>query len=67
MEGEYWLKCGLKKNGDLTCIRALLDSKPTEKFFYTEDEKPKEVKNPFVIKLTKEVLDCLGKGEKGIK
>ncbi|GAF96553.1 unnamed protein product, partial [marine sediment metagenome] len=32
MEEEYWLKFGFKENGDLTCIRTISESKPTEKF-----------------------------------
>ena len=56
MQEEYWLKCGFKENGDLVCVRILPGSKPTEKFFYTKDGEYKEVKNPSVIKLTKEVI-----------
>ena len=59
MEEEYWLKCGFKENGELVCVRALSDSKPNETFFYTEEDGHKEVKNPNVVKLTKEVIEKL--------
>ena len=59
MEEEYWLKYGFKENGGLECVRVLADSKPSEKFFYTENGDPKEVKNPNVVKLTKEVIEQL--------
>lgn len=59
MEEEYWLKCGFKENGELTCVRTVADSKPTEKFFYTENGEHKEVKNPNVVKLTKDIIEKL--------
>jgi len=54
---EYWLKYGFKEDGELTCVRTVADSKPTEKFFYTENGEPKEVKNANVIKLSKEIIE----------
>jgi len=57
MEEDYWLKYGFTENGELTCIRTISDSKPTDKFFYTEGGEHKEVKNPNVIKLTKEIIE----------
>ena len=57
--GEYWLKCGYKENGELVCVRAITDSKPSEPFFYTENGEYKEVINPRVIKITKEVFENL--------
>ena len=59
MEEEYWLKYGFKENGELACIRTISDSKPTEKFFYTENGEQKEVKSPNVIKLTKNIIEKL--------
>ena len=59
MEEEYWLKYGFKENGELTCVRAIANSRPGEKFFYTENGGPKEVKDPNVVKLTKEVIEKL--------
>lgn len=56
---EYWLKYGFKENGELTCVRTITDSKPTEKFFYTEDGEHKEAKSPNVVKLTKDVIEKL--------
>lgn len=57
MEEEYWLKYGFKENGDLVCVRMVSGSKPSEKFFYTEDGNYKEVKNTNVVRLTKGVLE----------
>jgi len=54
--GEYWLKCGFKKNGDLVCVRILSNSKPSEKFFYSEEDKTIAAENPKAIKLTKELF-----------
>lgn len=59
---EYWLKYGFKENGDLICVRMLTDSKPIEKFFYTEDKENKEVRNPNVVKLTKEGIEIMKGG-----
>ena len=59
MKEEYWLKYGFKEDGELTCVRAVADSKPTEKFFYTENGEHKEVKNPNIVKLTKEGIEKL--------
>ena len=59
MGEEYWLKVGFKENGDLACVRTISESKPTEKFFYTENGEYKEVKEPNVIRLTKEVIEKL--------
>ena len=56
MNEEYWLKYGYKENGELVCLRMLADSKPSEKFFYTEGGEHKEVMDPKVIKLNKEVI-----------
>ena len=57
MKEEYWLKYGFKENGNLVCLKTLSNSKPDEKFFYTENEIHKEVKNPNVIRLTKEIIE----------
>jgi hypothetical protein len=57
MEEEFWLKYGFKENGDLTCIRTMSDSRPIEKFFYTENGTHIEAKSPNVVKLTKEVIE----------
>lgn len=54
--GEYWLKCGFKKNGDLVCVRTLSNAKPGEKFFYSEEDKAIVAENPKVVKLTKELF-----------
>ena len=54
---EYWLKVGFKENGDLTCVRRIAEVKPTEPFFYEDNGDMKSVKDPKVIKLTKELLD----------
>lgn len=59
MEEEYWLKYGFKEDGSLVCTRMVAGSKPSEKFFYTESGENKEVKNPNVVKLTKEVIEKL--------
>jgi len=59
MEEEFWLKYGFKENGELICTRTIANSKPTEKFFYTEDEKNKEAQKPGVVKLTKEIIEKL--------
>ncbi len=59
MKEEYWLKFGFKENGDLTCVRAISGLKPTENFFYTENGEHKEVINPNVMQLTKEVIEKL--------
>ena len=59
MNGEYWLKYGFKEDGELACVRVLADSKPTEKFFYTENGENKEVKDPNVVRLTKEIIEKL--------
>ncbi|MBW2983992.1 hypothetical protein KY361_02665 [Candidatus Woesearchaeota archaeon] len=59
MGEEFWLKYGFKENGELVCTRMIANSKPTEKFFYTEDGETREVKNPDVVKLTKEVIEKL--------
>ncbi len=59
MEEEYWLKCGFKENGELTCLRLLSHSKPNETFYYTENGEYKKVKNTIVIKLTKEFISPL--------
>ncbi|MBW2980516.1 hypothetical protein KY360_03805 [Candidatus Woesearchaeota archaeon] len=59
MEEEFWLKYGFKENGELICTRTIANSKPVEQFFYTEDEKHKEVKNAGVVKLTKEAIEKL--------
>jgi|APSaa5957512622_1039677.scaffolds.fasta_scaffold226201_2 hypothetical protein len=59
MNEQYWLKFGFKENGDLTCVRTISKSKPSEIFFYTENGQNKEVKEPNVIKLTKDVLQKL--------
>jgi len=56
MEEEFWLKYGFKQNGELTCVRILSQSKPDEKFFYTENGKHEEVENPNVLKLTPEII-----------
>jgi len=57
MEEEYWLKYGFKENGELVCLRTITNSKPSELFFYTENGEHKEVKNPNLVKLTKEVIE----------
>ncbi|MFH0876345.1 MAG: hypothetical protein V1859_10490 [archaeon] len=57
MNEEFWLKYGFKENGELTCVRTLANSKPSDKFFYTEEGTHKEVKNSSVIKITKNVLE----------
>ena len=54
---EYWLKFGFKENGDLTCVRAISESKPTENFFYTENGEYKEVREANVVQLTKEIIE----------
>ena len=59
MEEKYWLKYGFKENGDLVCLRMIADSKPDEKFFYTENGSHMEVKNTNVVELTKEVAEKL--------
>ena len=59
MKEEYWLKFGFKENGELTCVRTISESKPTENFFYTENGEHKEVKNPNVIQLTKDIIEKL--------
>jgi len=59
MEEQYWLKYGFKENNELVCLRMIANSKPTEEFFYTENGEHKEVKNPNVVKLTKEVIEKL--------
>lgn len=59
MQEEYWLKCGFKENGELTCVRMLSNNQPSEKFYYTEKGDCKEVKNSLVIKLTEDVLQSL--------
>ena len=63
MEEEYWLKYGFKENGDLVCLRMITDSKPDEKFFYTENGNHLEAKNTNVIKLTKEVVEKINNQE----
>ena len=60
MEEEYWLKYGFKENGELVCTRTIANSKPTESFFYTEEEKHKEAKNTGIVKLTKNIIERLG-------
>ena len=59
MEEKYWLKYGFKENGDLVCLRIIADSKPDEKFFYTENGSHMEAKNTNVVELTKEVAEKL--------
>jgi len=59
MEEEYWIKYGFKEDGDLVCVRAISDSKPSENFFYTEKGQCKEVKNPNAIKLTRDTMEKL--------
>ena len=59
MNEGYWIKYGFKENGDLVCVRLISDSKPGDLFFYTENGKYKEVKNPNTIKLTKKVMEKL--------
>ena len=64
MEEEFWLKYGFKETGELICTRTIANSKPVEQFFYKEEEKNKEVKNPGVVKLTKEVIEKLNSLQK---
>ena len=64
MEEQYWLKYGFKENGELTCVRAIANSRPGEKFFYTEDGEYKEVKSPNAVKLTKEIIEKLNNLDK---
>lgn len=56
---EYWLKYGFKENGELVCVRALSNSEPDKKFFYTEGNMHKEAQNTNVIKITKEAINKL--------
>ena len=63
MQEEYWLKYGFKENGELVCLRMLAESKPAGSFFYTENGGYKEVKNPNVVRITKEGLEQLNKKE----
>ncbi len=60
--GEYWLKCGFKRNGDLVCVRTLSNAKPDKKFFYSEEDKTITVENPMIMKLTKELFKELSRG-----
>ena len=62
MSEEYWLKYGEKENGELTCVRMLSNSKPSEDFFYTENGEHKKVLNASVIKIDKGALDSLKNG-----
>ncbi len=59
MKEEYWLKYGFKENGELTCVRTIATSKPTEKFFYTEEGQCKEAKNCNVVLLTGKTIEGL--------
>jgi len=59
MKEEYWLKYGFKENGELACVRTIANSKPAEKFFYTEEGQYKEAKGCNVIKLTEEMVEEL--------
>ena len=67
MEEEFWIKYGIKENGELVCTRTIANSKPTEGFFYTEEEKTKEVRNPEVVKLTKDIIERLSLIKEEIK
>ncbi len=53
---EYWLKFGFKHNGELACVRTLAEQKPSENFFYREEGQVRDIQNPRVIRLTKEVV-----------
>lgn len=57
MEEEYWLKCGLKENGDLVCVRMISNTKPDDTFFYGEHGNYKQAQNTRVIKLTPAKLE----------
>ncbi|MBW2966415.1 hypothetical protein KY342_04905 [Candidatus Woesearchaeota archaeon] len=59
MKEEYWIKYGFKEDGDLVCVKVISNSKPDENFFYTENGEHKEVRNPNVLKLTKELIEKL--------
>ena len=59
MEEEFWLKYGLKENGELTCLRMLSRSEPEKDFFYTENGEHKQVRSPNAIRITKEILNTL--------
>jgi hypothetical protein len=56
---EYWLKCGLKENGELVCVRTLSNKRPDKRFYYTEEGTHKEVQNSDVIRLSREAIDKL--------
>ncbi len=56
MEEDYWLKVGFKENGDLTCVRRIVEAKPVDNFCYEENGDMRAVKNPTVIKLTTELI-----------
>ncbi|MBW2992852.1 hypothetical protein KY345_06575 [Candidatus Woesearchaeota archaeon] len=60
MEEEYWIKCGFKENGELICTRLLANSRPSETFFYKDGSEHKEVRDPHIVKITRENLRRIG-------
>ncbi len=53
---EYWIKCGFKESGELICVRSISNAKPEDGFFYLDHGVHKEVIEPRVLRLSKEVL-----------